>query len=508
MPGPPEIASSRFRAPRNDNREGVTAGAVTQSRGIAAAPATGWPRLRLALVGLGISVVPLDTAVNIAFPDITGSFGLPIAMIQWVVICYVLTHAGLMLAFGRVGDIWSHGRVFRAGLLWSVAAFVLCAVAPSFGWLLFFRFLQGIGAGLIISCAPALVTSLYPEARRSHALGIFTLMYALGSASGPLIGGLLVAWWGWPGVFWFRAPIALTSLLFLRGLPGGERAGAGHDQRFDIIGAGLLAAGLAGMLLAINALPRLRNGDALALVLIPAAGLCLAAFVWWENRTPQPVIRVALFRRAGFAIVNLASASMYLVTFSVLLFAPYFLVRYTSLPLPLAGAVLATGFVAMAATSPLAGGLIARVGAERVAPLGALATGAGLFLVSIWQPDTAPIVMVLTLCLHGLGLGFFQVAYMEIVIAASPLADRGVAGSLSMLTRTIGVVSGAALLTLGFQAIEGAARDGGMGEAQAFLAAFHAMFRIAGIVAASTGVLVAWSARRGRGRRAEPSAGL
>ena len=79
--------------------------------------------LRLVMLGLGISVVPLDTAVNIAFPDITGSFGLPIPMIQWVIICYVLTHAGLMLAFGRVGDIWSHGLVFRCGLAWSAAAF-------------------------------------------------------------------------------------------------------------------------------------------------------------------------------------------------------------------------------------------------------------------------------------------------------------------------------------------------------------------------------------------------
>src|SRR5690348_16143130 len=163
---------------------------------------------RLALVGLGISVVPLDTTVNIAFPDITGSFGLPIAMIQWVVICYVLTHAALMLACGRIGDMWGHARVFRAGLLWSVIAFLLCAAAPSFGWLLFARFLQGTSAGLILSCAPALVTSLYPEARRSHALGMFTLMFAIGSAAGPLIGGLLVARRGWPAVFWFRAPIA------------------------------------------------------------------------------------------------------------------------------------------------------------------------------------------------------------------------------------------------------------------------------------------------------------
>ena len=461
-------------------------------------PATAWPRLRLMLVGLGISVVPLDTSVNIAFPDITGSFGLPIAMIQWVVICYVLTHAGLMLALGRVGDMWGHGRVFRAGLMWSVVAFVLCAAAPSFGWLLFFRFLQGIAAGLIVSCAPALVTGLYPETRRSHALGVFTLMFAMGSAAGPLIGGVLVAHWGWPGVFWFRAPIALTSLLLLRGLPRG--GGAGSGQRFDIAGALLLAFGLAGLLLAINAVPRLKDGDYLALFLFPAASASLVGFVWWEGRATQPIVRIELFRQAAFAIVNLASASMYLVTFSVLLFAPYFLVRYTALPLPLAGAVLATGFVAMAAISPLAGSLVGRLGAERVAPLGALATGAGLFLVGSWQPDTPPLVMVLALCLHGIGLAFFQVAYMEIVMAASPLAHRGVAGSLAMLTRTIGTVTGAALLTLGFQAIASAAQDGGAGEAQAFLAAFHTMFRIAGVTAASTGVLVAWSARR----RAEP----
>jgi len=463
--------------------------ATSVNDAIVAAPATMRTRLRLVLVGLGISVVPLDTAVNIAFPDITGSFGLPIPMIQWVVICYVLTHAGLMLAFGRVGDMWSHGRVFRAGLVWSIAAFLLCAAAPSFGWLLFFRFLQGIGAGLIISCAPALVTSLYPEARRSHAIGIFTLMFALGSAVGPM-----VARWGWPAVFWFRAPIALTSLLFLRGLP--RQAPPGRAERFDIIGALLLAFGLATLLLAVNALPRLGQGDELALFLVPAALVSLFAFVRWEARAAQPIVRVELFRSHSFALVNLASALMYLVTFSVLLFAPYFFARYTSLPLPVAGAILATGFVAMAAGSPIAGRLLARIAPERIAPLGALATGTGLFLIGNWRPDTAIPVMVAALALHGLGMGFFQVAYMEIVMAASPLAHRGVAGSLSMLTRTIGVVSGAAVLTLGFQAIETAAIGSGAGRTEAFLGAFQTMFRIAGITAALTAALVAWPARR------------
>ncbi|HEY2539960.1 MAG TPA: MFS transporter, partial [Stellaceae bacterium] len=87
--------------------------------------------VQLILIGLGASVVPLDTAVNIAFPEITHSFGLPIQAIQWVVICYVLTYASLLLAFGRIGDIFGHARVFRIGLAWSVLAFLACAAAPA-----------------------------------------------------------------------------------------------------------------------------------------------------------------------------------------------------------------------------------------------------------------------------------------------------------------------------------------------------------------------------------------
>jgi len=103
---------------------------------------------------------------------------------------------------------------------------------------------------------------------------------------------------------------------------------------------------------------------------------------------------------------------------------------------------------------------------------------------------------VVALAMQGLGLGFFQVAYMEIVLAASPLAHRGVAGSLSMLTRTIGVVTGASVLTLGFHAVAAAARGSGMDDTEAFLTAFRTMFRAAGVTAALIGAVVAWSARR------------
>src|SRR5207237_5584791 len=104
----------------------------------------------------------------------------------------------------------------------------------------------------------------------------------------------------------------------------------------------------------------------------------------------------------------------------------------------------------------------------------------------------------LSLALQGVGTGFFQVAYMDIVMAASPLAHRGVAGSLSMLTRTIGVVTGAAALTLGFQAFERAALTQGAGEVEAFLSALRTMLRLAGIAAVLIGGMIAWLAPRRR----------
>ncbi len=434
---------------------------------------------RLLLVGLGASVVPLDTAVNIAFPAITGGFRLPIAMIQWVVIAYVLTYASLLLSFGRIGDSFGHARVFRAGLLWSVLAFLLCAAAPSYGFLLFFRVLQGIGAGLVISCAPALVTAFYPDEKRGRALGVFTTMFAVGSALGPLLGGVLVALWGWRAVFWFRAPLALLSLLFLRGLPAARgRLG----EPVDVGGTLLLALALGATLLLLNE----REGAQRA-ALLALAFLTFCAFILWERRAARPVVDPRAFRHPAFLFVNLASAAVNLAAFSVLLFVPYYLVRLTSLPLAADGAVLAVSFLGMILSSPLGGFLLERLAPQRLAACGAALCGAGLFLLANLEPSRAfawPLIL-LSLLLEGAGLGLFQVASMEVVMRTLAAGDRGVAGGLAMLTRTIGILAGATLLSLLFHAVESAALARGAAATSAFLAAFRTSLRLSALLSAA-----------------------
>jgi MFS family permease len=181
-----------------------------------------------------------------------------------------------------------------------------------------------------------------------------------------------------------------------------------------------------------------------------------------------------------------------------MLIAPYFLVNRTGLSLPQAGMVLASGFVVMALISPVAGKVVARFGAGRIAPLGALVIGVGLFSVGNWRPDTSPALMVLSLAVQGCGLACFQVSYLELVMEAAPPAHRGVAGGLGMLTRTIGTVTGASLLTLVFQTLQSLALAGGEAAPEAFLSAYHTTFRLAGIVAALTGGIIAWSAFFGK----------
>jgi MFS family permease len=417
------------------------------------------------LVGLGTAVVPLDTAVNIAFPAITRGFALATTDIQWVVICYVLTYTALTLALGRIGDIYGHARVFRAGLIWSTVALALCALAPSFATLLVARFLQGIGAALILSCGAALAIAAYGEARRSRALGLYTMMFAAGLTLGPWVGGALVAQWDWPAVFAFRVPIAALALLLSRGLPA---PAAGAREPFDFLGAVLLAAALTAMLLTFN-----RIGELAAIPLGVVALAVFAAFFRHEARCKNPIIDPSVFRLPGFAVLNLSNVLINLAAFSVLLLVPFYLTRATDLPLATSGAILASGSLGMAIASSIAGRLAGRIPAARLALAGAVLAGLGLLLIATWQRGTPAAWLVATLLLQGAGGGVFQLAYTDIVTATIPPQHRGVAGSLAMVTRTVGTVSAAALVMLLFAQLEA---GGG------FLSAFRQSFAIAGLV--------------------------
>lgn len=431
-------------------------------------------------MGLGASLAPLDLAVNVAFPAITAAFALETHAIRWVIAAYVLVYSSLMLAFGKLGDVIGYRSVFRAGLILAAVAFVLCALAPDYGWLLGARMIQGVAAALLLSCAPALATSLYDEGRRTWVLGAYASMGAAAGVVAPLVGGASIALLGWAGVFWFRAPLAIAALMLLAFLP--PPPGPAHPavrRSFDVGGTALLAAGMALVLLAPTLL---QSGDSVlfALASALAGATLLGTFALRQRGAEHPFLPVAVVRDPGFVLLNLASACVHLAGFAVPLLVPYYLARISGYgPLEIGG-LLTLWPVGMMIGSALAAPAARILGRRPAAILGGALLAAGQFAIASWP--AVPATMLAALCMHGAGIGLFQVAYTDIVISALPRHDRGVAGSLTILTRTIGILAGAAALTAALHTIEARNLAAGQPAREAFLDAFQSVFRYSALL--------------------------
>ena len=450
------------------------------------------PWLGVFVVGLGTLVVPFDSSVNVAFPHIIRAFGLPIPAIQWVVISYTLTYAALTLVFGRVGDMIGHRTVFLAGCACSVLAFILCSAAPAYAWLLAARVLQGVGAALTLSCGPAIATSLYPEADRTRILGFYTMAFGLGAVLGPVVAGQMIGQFGWQAVFWFRAPVAAAAFVLAFGLPADR---GGGRQSFDALGALLLVATVSAMLMALNQLRDLGWWCAAATAVTVVSGMLFARR---QLRIAQPIIDLRFFRDPDFALVNAAHAALNVAGFSIMLLVPFYLDRLGGLSVPLSGIVLASSPLGIMLAAPLAGRLATRVPPRFLALVGSVAMAAAQIAIGLAaDPPNIPILCV-SMFAQGCGLGLFQVAYFDIATATIPKENRGVAGSLVMVTRTMGVVTGATVLMLIFQTLRAGASARGVPDTAAFLTGFQGAFHIA----AGLPVLVVLAAvLRGWGRR-------
>ncbi len=443
----------------------------------------------LLIIGLGASIAPMDFAVNVAFPAITAAFALDVESIRWVVICYVITYASLMLAFGKLGDIVGHRRVFHAGLLTGTLAFAACGLAPTYPWLLAARVLQGVATALVLSCAPALVVAVCGEQRRTWALSRYAMIAALAGILGPIIGGAAIQWLGWAGVFWFRLPVALLALVLLarlRAVP----VPADAPRRFDTVSSGLLAGGLALLLLS----PSLWSG--VTHVELPlAAGFAgialLVIFALRERRDAEPVLPPSAVRDPVMLAANAASVMVNFVAFAIPLLVPYYLARIGGFSAITMGLLLAMSAVGVFAASTVTPRVVRALGQRRAALLGAALVALAQALIALWPLTPLVAALMVGLLLHGLGVGLFQVSYTDLIVATLPQKNRGIAGSLTMLTRTIGVILAAVILSSAVQALEARHLAAGHAAAEAFHAAFSSVFLYTGLLLSASLLLAA-----------------
>jgi EmrB/QacA subfamily drug resistance transporter len=445
-------------------------------------PRTFSPRLVLLLASLSALLSSLDSSVNIAFPAIAAAFSLDVPSMQWIVISYVLTYASLLLGCGRLADLWGHQRMLTWGLILSAVAFVLCGVASSFPLFLAARVLQGVGATFVLAAAPALVTLTASAATRGQALGIFQMSAAIGFALGPLIGGVLVDAFGWRAVYLFRLlpAVLLVLLAFNLTVPLPERK---ENQSFDVVGALMLAVSIAGFLLALSRGRDLGWFSPLVLILLLGASVCLAAFIIIELRTPAPVVDLRLFRRLPFTIANLLNILANCSMFAIWLLVPYYIVNTLGYTARSGGLLLTTCPATTALIAPLAGKLSDRLGTARLSSLGLGVETLGLWSIAQLDANSNALTVILALGLVGLGLGLFQAPNMSFVMGSIPREQQGVAGSMSLMMRTLGVVlgvTGASMLFAGRRALYAEQLHlPKIDDPQSFMPAFQDVFLIA-----------------------------
>ena len=403
------------------------------------------------------------TIVNVAIPSIRSALDTSAATVQWVVSGYALAFGMTLVAGGRLGDAYGRRRLMTIGLIGFVLASAAVGLATGPWSIVLARLVQGASAGLLTPQNSGLIQQLFRGPERGRAFGMFGFTVAMASASGPLIGGALIALLGdedgWRALFLVNVPIGLVALvLILRLVPDNDppEPGEVRDNRIDVPGALLLGA---TVLAVLYPLVSLEGGAGAPLVVLLAAPPLAWAFVRWERHTVArghpPLLDVSLLRSLPGYANGLAVGTLYFTGFTgIFLVLSVHLQEGVGLT-PLATALLLTPFaIGAATTSPLAGRLVSRIG-RRVTLLALTVMMSGTAL-SAWlvTQDRGDLWWTLApaMFLAGVGGGGVISPNFTLTLAEVPPRMGGAAGGALQTGQRIGSALGAALLMTVYQA--------------------------------------------------------
>ncbi len=408
----------------------------------AAPPAAGLTHRQILVVfsGLmaGMLLAALDqTIVSTALPTIVGDLG-GLDHLSWVVTAYLLTTTASTPLYGKLSDIYGRRLMFQSAIVIFVFGSVLCGLSQDMLQLIVFRGIQGIGAGGLMAMAFAIIGDIVSPRERGRYTGYLGAVFAVASVAGPLLGGFFVDNLTWRWVFYVNVPIGIVALVITSSVL--RLPFARQDHEIDFVGAALLVAGVSTLLLGLvwggSEYPW---GSPVIVGLLVGSVVLTAVFLWWESRTPEPILPLRLFRgrvfSGGVALSFLLGGAM----FGAIVFLPLFLQVATGATATNSGLLLLPLMAGLMTTSILSGRVIAKTGHYRRWPIAGMGIAAvGMYLLSTMEPDTTRVASSLYMLVVGVGLGMVMQVLVLAVQNAADFKDLGVATSSVNFFRSLG----------------------------------------------------------------------
>jgi EmrB/QacA subfamily drug resistance transporter len=418
-------------------------------------------RMVLAACVLASSMAFIDgSALTVALPKLRAHFGADLASVQWVLNGYLLALASLTMNGGALADVYGKARVLSIGCVLFALASIGCAIVPSAGALVACRIAQGVAAALVAPASLALIGAIYPRDERNSAVAIWAGASALTIAAGPALGGLLSDRFGWQSIFWINPPIAVAAVGLLATFAPADRR---EQRRFDLIGAGILAAVLATLAWALG---RIGSGESApervaspltAVTAMAGAGAGLAAYAFWESLSKHPMTPPYLLHNRAFAGLNVATMMAYAGLSTMFFVLPFDVIERRGLSSTGAALVFLPFTLGLALLSPLFGRLADAIETRVLLIVGP----AGAALAYIWLAlgHKAPLVLgvVGPMALLGTSFAALVAPLTASVLSSVKSTDEGLASginnAISRIAQLIGIAlaSGAASFPFGYE---------------------------------------------------------